>query len=201
MSRNFLLIRFFSIFVVLLLGAACTSSGNQVNNALASSGSTANPANAENQTALAAEPTPSPAANVTEQQTAQQTQQVASLDTAKAISFLPVEGAPQGKVSELSASLQKSTASHGLTMLPASNPGNSYQVKGYFSALNDGTGTLLVYIWDVQDKSGNRLHRINGQERSGAVRSNPWQAITETELAKVADNTAAQLKSWLETRK
>jgi len=50
------------------------------------------------------------------------------------------------------------------------------------------------------DKSGNRLHRINGQERSSSLNTDPWQSITDVELKRVADTTAARLKSWVQTR-
>ena len=66
-------------------------------------------------------------------------------------------------------------------------------------ALNDGNGTLLVYVWDVLDNTGKSVHRINGQERSSSNKSNPWEAITEDELSRVADATAIRIKSWVET--
>jgi hypothetical protein len=88
-----------------------------------------------------------------------------------------------------------------LNLLSPTQPGAAYRVQGYFSALSDGSGTLLVYVWDVLDASGKRVHRINGQERSGSTNVDPWQSITDDELRRVADRTTVQLKSWVETRK
>lgn len=122
---------------------------------------------------------------------------VASPDLSKSFTFLPIEGAPQQAVTTLSKSLKSSAQQKGLTLVPGNQSGAKYQIKGYFSALNDGTGTLVVYIWDVVDASGKRLHRINGRERTGTTRTDPWQAITATELSKVADNTADRLQAWL----
>lgn len=170
-----------------------------------------------NPTALAPQPTPIPSQNVVEaqltQQATQQVQstvqpvtpaaltQVASLDTSKAVSFLPFEGAPQSKASSFNKFLNSSAKSNGLTVLPSTRTGAKYKVKGYFSALNDGTGTLLVYVWDVTDNSGKRLHRINGRERSGTSKTDPWQAITDAEIQRVASTTTARLKSWVDKRK
>ena len=151
------------------------------------------------ETALAPQDLNSPAAQATNSQLQQNTT-VAALGTSNSMSFLPVEGAPQSKVSALSRSLGASARVHGLSIVPANIPGSDYRVKGYFSALSDGSGTLLIYIWDVIDASGNRVHRINGQERSGSTHTDPWQAITDTEIARVADATAARLKSWMESR-
>lgn len=164
---------------------------------------------------------PTPSQNVTEAQLQQQaggqlqqqtvlantnvqtpsvTQQVASLDTSKAMTFLPFEGAPQSKASSLTRSLNSSAQTNGLAILPATRAGAKYRVKGYFSALNDGNGTLLVYVWDVVDGSGKRLHRINGRERTGTTKTDPWQAITDAEIERVAQDTTARLKTWVDKR-
>ena len=170
--------------------------------------------------ALTAQTTPTPSQNVAESQLQQQagnqvqstglagqnsqtpstTQQVASLDTSKAITFLPFEGAPQSKASSLTRSLNSSAQTNGLAILPATRAGAKYRVKGYFSALNDGNGTLLVYVWDVVDGSGKRLHRINGRERTGTTKTDPWQAITDAEIERVAQDTTARLKTWVDKR-
>ncbi len=192
------LLRYPFMIMAALLLAACTGSG-QVNQALSpdqttsqnqQAGSESAPAVREN--ALAAEEPATPAETVTSAQTA-------SLATGNAMTFLPVEGAPQGKVTELSKSIRLAAQTHELSVLPATQSGAKYQVKGYFSALNDGSGTLLIYIWDIFDGSGKRLHRINGQERTSTTKTNPWNAISEKELARVADATAQRLKTWVET--
>ncbi len=128
------------------------------------------------------------------------TSQTAAIDPSQSIAFLPVEGAPQSTVSALNRSLRNSSQVHGLGLVPGNTTNAKYRVKGYFSALNDGTGTLLVYIWDVVDQNGNRIHRINGRERTGNASADPWQSITDQEISAVADTTAAKLKSWVEAR-
>ena len=126
--------------------------------------------------------------------------QVAALNLSNSVTFLPVEGAPQSASTTLSNSLKARAQVHGLSIVPTANSGAKYRIKGYFSALNDGTGTLLVYIWDVIDASGKRVHRINGRERSGETSINPWQSITDKEINAMADITAAKLKSWVDAR-
>lgn len=182
-------------------------------------GQTANP------TALAPQATPTPSQNVAEAQLQQQVNQqvqstgladttqptvasltptapaqVPSIDASKALSFLPFEGAPQNKATSFNRFLNTTAQTNGLTVFPPTRSGAKYKVKGYFSALNDGTGTLLVYVWDVTDSTGKRLHRINGRERTGTSRSDPWQAITDREIQRVAATTTAKLKSWIDRR-
>ena len=172
--------------------------------------------------ALASQTAENPTQNVTESQLQQQngsqiqstglvdpgapvgapsaTQEVASLDLSNAMTFLPFEGAPATKTASLTRLLNSSAQSNGLTILSATRTGAKYKVKGYFSALNDGTGTMLVYVWDVVDGSGKRLHRINGRERTGKTRTDPWQAITDEEMQRVASATTSRLKSWVDKR-
>lgn len=189
-----------ALFAVIILSGCTTAGSNSVESTLATTQPAPQQEASQTQTALAAEPVPSPAEQATGIQTGQNVE-VASLDAANSMAFMPIEGAPQGKISALTSSIQRSAVDHGLSVLPSTLSGSAaYTVKGYFSALNDGSGTLLVYIWDVEDASGKFLHRINGQERSGQMKTDPWQAITDTDLTRVAENTATQLKNWIETK-
>jgi len=198
-------------FCLLMLTSACTTAGIEQDltpaptpQASVQNETPAQPNQPVPQTALAAENPSAPAANVAtaevQQPTAQPGQEVASLDTGNAITFLPFEGTPASKTGSLTRALNVSGQSTGLAILPATRSGAKYKVKGYFSALNDGTGTMLVYVWDVVDASGNRLHRINGRERSSITRTDPWQAITDRELERVAADTTSRLKIWVDTR-
>jgi len=126
--------------------------------------------------------------------------QVASLPQGDKITFLPVTGAPQFAVTRLSAAIKRSAAENSIALVPTTISGAKYRVKGYFSALDDGSGTLLVYVWDVLDANGKRAHRISGQERTAKRAGDPWAVITELELKRVAEVTMARLNTWLRSK-
>jgi hypothetical protein len=126
--------------------------------------------------------------------------QVAALPQGKAIAFLPVSNAPQTAVTNLARSIRNSATANGVPVVASVQQGAQYQVKGYFSALEDGSGTLLVYVWDVLDRNNKRVYRINGQEQSSSRSSDPWGAVTPDMLQRVADTTVTQLKSWLSSQ-
>lgn len=117
----------------------------------------------------------------------------------RAVAFLPVSNAPQSAVTNLARSIREEAQSAALPVVASLEQGASYQVKGYFSALEDGSGTLLVYVWDVLDRNNKRVYRINGQEQSSGRAADPWAAITPDMLSRVARSTVSQLKSWLAT--
>jgi hypothetical protein len=129
-----------------------------------------------------------------------QSQQSASLGQVPPVSFLPVSGAPQSAVASLAGALRSAAESNSIPVVVSLQQGATYQLKGYFSALNDGKGTLLVYVWDVLDASGRRVHRISGQERTNAATGDPWAAVTPELLSRVANATMASLRGWVSGR-
>lgn len=147
-----------------------------------------------NETALTAEPQGEVGA-----QAALQEQQPARVELPP-VAFLPVSGAPQSTVTSLAGSMREAAQRETLAIVPSTEQSARYRIKGYFSALKDGNGTLLVYVWDVLDRNDTRVHRISGQERGGASSGDPWTAITPDLIEKVADTTMTQLRSWMAQR-
>ncbi|MEZ5873128.1 MAG: hypothetical protein R3D32_15055 [Nitratireductor sp.] len=130
----------------------------------------------------------------------QQGSQTASLSPTPPVSFLPVTGAPQSAVTSLANAMRSAAQTNQVPVVVSLQQGAKYQIKGYFSALNDGTGTILVYVWDVLDTNGTRVHRISGQERGGAATGDPWAGVTDDILNRVAQSTMASLRTWVSTR-
>jgi hypothetical protein len=74
-------------------------------------------------------------------------------------------------------------------------------MKGYFSALTDNDQTTVIYVWDVLDPAGNRLHRIEGQQKAPPGRGEGFAAVTEGTMKTIADQTIDQLVTWLSAGK
>lgn len=121
----------------------------------------------------------------------------AAVTGTKPIAFLPVSNAPQTAISTLTTSLRNSAISNNVAVVNSVQDGALYQVKGYFSALEDGSGTLLVYVWDVLDRGNKRVYRISGQEQTSSKSADPWNSVTPSMIDRVAGSTLSQLKSWL----
>ena len=117
------------------------------------------------------------------------------------ISFLPLKGIPQTAQTKLSKQLYGSAGKYDVNLLNQNQPRSNYGLTGYFTALNDGSGTLLIYVWDIVDRNGKRLHRINGQERSGGTSPDPWRSIDDKQLTDVADHTMQSVQTWIASRK
>jgi uncharacterized protein YaaQ len=73
-----------------------------------------------------------------------------------------------------------------------------YSVRGYLVAENTPKGTKLSYIWDISDKNGKRVRRIQSEEIvEGRKTGDPWGSVDEAALKKVAVRTTTDLSEWL----
>jgi hypothetical protein len=122
--------------------------------------------------------------------------QSAALGAAR-LQFAPIIGAPVEKVTPLSRELTAASKARGLTIVPSADTSPSQILKGYFSLLNENGQVTVVYVFDVLDNSGNRLHRIQGQESTAA--SSPtasWESVPDAVMVKIADATIASFIAW-----
>ena len=91
--------------------------------------------------------------------------------------FGRITGAPGDVLTGLTAALNKEAKARNITLVPEEDATATYKVKGYVSAVGGPSGTLLVYVFDVLDSHGVRIHRVSGQERGGSATSDPWGGI------------------------
>lgn len=115
---------------------------------------------------------------------------------AGSIRFLPIMGAPVEAIRPLSEQLGSEARSHGLTIKTAADPGSQHILKGYFSAFKDGRKTTIVYVWDVLDKAGNRLHRIQGQDSVETKGADLWSGVPPQTMRDIATKSVDQYVTW-----
>lgn len=120
----------------------------------------------------------------------------AQTGTDETVRFLPIIGAPVDAVTPLSRRLGAEARAGGLTIKSASDSSSRFILKGYFSAMNDSGKTTVVYVWDVLDGQGVRLHRIQGQESVPATAADPWAAVPAGTMESIARKTIRQYLDW-----
>lgn len=112
--------------------------------------------------------------------------------------FAPIEGVPVPILQAMSNALNQQAVSQRVNVVPATDPGAVYTVRGYLSAVAEGPNAKLVYVWDVSDRQGTRLHRVTGQEIGGAFRNgDPWTGIGMTNINEAARKTMESLAAWV----
>lgn len=115
--------------------------------------------------------------------------------------FAPVVGATVTAATPLSRRLSQQASQRGIEVVSGGAAPGDFLVKGYLSAIGDGNETIVIFVWDVVDTAGNRLHRIQGQERVAAkAGADPWQSVPSATMEQIADRTLAEIAAWATTR-
>ena len=114
--------------------------------------------------------------------------------------FDPIVGASVEAATPLTERLATQARSRGIGIAGSTDPSTTHVLKGYFSTMTEGKQTTVIYVWDVYDPSGNRLHRINGQQKAASAGGEGWNAVTAATMQIIADQTIAQLSAWLASR-
>lgn len=113
--------------------------------------------------------------------------------------FAPVVGVSIDKVEPLSKRLAPAGSASGIRLVPADAGGYTHEIKGYFSAFSENGTTTVVHVWDVITPSGQRVHRIQGQEKVPGASPDPWDSIQPATMEAIADKVIAAYAAWLKS--
>jgi len=117
------------------------------------------------------------------------------------LQIAPIVGASVEAATPLTAELQTRARQRGITLAGSADQTATHVLKGYFSAISEGKDTTVIYVWDVYDPSGNRLHRINGQMKAPSVNSgagaDSWKGVSPATMQAIADQTIDQFAAFL----
>lgn len=110
--------------------------------------------------------------------------------------FSPVVGAPAGKVAVIASQLGPLGSTRGIAIVGSTDQSRTHEIKGYFSAFSENGSTMVIHVWDVILPSGQRVHRIQGQEKVAGDGDDPWAVVPDATMATIADKMLAEFASW-----
>lgn len=117
------------------------------------------------------------------------------------LQIAPIVGASVEAATPLTAELQARAKQRGITLAGSADQTATHVLKGYFSAISEGKDTTVIYVWDVYDPAGNRLHRINGQMKAPSVGNgggaDSWKDVSPATMQAIADQTIDQFAAFL----
>ncbi|MGE0500115.1 MAG: hypothetical protein AB7I79_00515 [Rhizobiaceae bacterium] len=113
------------------------------------------------------------------------------------LQFAPIIGAPVEAVTPLTERLVARSRERGITLAASGDPSSTHMLKGYFSAITEARGTTVIYVWDVLDGAGNRLHRIQGQQTVQPGGGDSWRAVPPGAMRAIGDATIDGFAEWL----
>ena len=115
------------------------------------------------------------------------------------IQFAPIVGSTVEAATPLTQELAKRARERGIGLAGSGGAGATHILKGYFSAMSEGGSTTVIYVWDVLDPAGNRLHRIQGQAKAEG-KGDGWSAVPPATMQAIADRTIDEFAQWLSAR-
>ncbi len=191
-----------SAITAMLLGAAaalaaCTSTQDVLEPSALVSTDTPAPPPTPTQTEL---PIGQPAEQPPSATSSQPPATVAAINTNARVQFAPVVGASGEASAPLAARLSTRASARGITLVGAGESSPTHVMKGYFSAFSDDGQTTVIYVWDVLDPAGTRVHRIQGQASAPSRGGEGWPSVDTSTMETIADRTVDDLATWLAGR-
>jgi hypothetical protein len=186
-----------SLLAALVL-AACTNAKDVLEpSAITPPAASAQPAQPLSAAPGAAPATPAPSSPAAPATPANPAQSAAALSKTR-LQIAPIVGASVEAATPLTAELQTRARQRGITLAGSADQAATHVLKGYFSTMTEGKDTTVIYVWDVYDPAGNRLHRINGQQKAASVNAaEGWPAVAPATMQAIADQTIDQFAAWL----
>lgn len=130
--------------------------------------------------------------------------ETASLSTTQAngsVRFMPIIGAPVNAVTPLSRQLGAEARDRGITIRASNDTNTDNILKGYLSAFEDGDKVNIVYVWDILDNEGARLHRLQGQKSVASKGGDPWSSVNDAVMQAIANSTMNDYIVWKQANK
>ncbi|WP_018699425.1 hypothetical protein [Amorphus coralli] len=113
------------------------------------------------------------------------------------VAFEPFTGIPGNIADELAGEIAAAAEVRKITLVKRLGSPATYRVKGFLSAISSDNAANIVYVFDVFDASGKRLHRITGERQAGVYAGDPWSGVGTAQLSLVATDVIFQLDAWL----
>lgn len=112
------------------------------------------------------------------------------------IAFDSIDGPPPEVFQRLVRDLNSEAKSRQLTVLSRDDQ-PTYRARGYMGANIKSRETSITWVWDVYDAERQRVLRINGEEKLAGKHRNPWEALDEAGVQRIARKSVEQLGAFL----
>ena len=112
------------------------------------------------------------------------------------IAFDSIDGPPPDVFQRLVRDLNSEAKSRQLTVLSRDDE-PTYRARGYMGANIKAKESSITWLWDVYDGERQRVLRISGEEKVAGKHRNPWEALDEAGVQRIARKSVEQLGAFL----
>jgi hypothetical protein len=112
------------------------------------------------------------------------------------IAFESIDGPPPQVFERMVSVLDSESKLRSLAIV--SREGSAaYRVRFYLSAQVARGKTVISWVWDVYDRDQQRTLRLSGQELAGSAGRDPWAAVDDLVLRKIAQAGLSGLSAMI----
>jgi len=104
---------------------------------------------------------------------------------ASPVALVSVDGPPAELTSRLAGALSGQAAVRDINIVTAEAKPR-YTLKGYVTAYATQGGTQISWVWDMFDDASRRAQRLSGSEFVTRSAVDPWSAVDDATLARIA---------------
>ena len=109
----------------------------------------------------------------------------------------PFTGAPGNTADDISRRIGQLAEQEGISLVRRNGPDVTHRVQGYLAVAGDDSRGILVYVYDIFNRDGDRLFRFTGQETVSASDGDPWNGVDNDAIDNVAQRTVRSLAAWV----
>lgn len=112
------------------------------------------------------------------------------------VAFESIDGPPEGVFRRMVSDLDAEARTRQLFVVSRESPAQ-FRVRGYVSTYIEGKKSAVAWVWDVYDTSEQRTRRFSGEQILAANSGDPWGAMSDEVLHRMASDGMAQLTAYL----
>ena len=110
-----------------------------------------------------------------------------------------LEGLPLATSPRFSAALASEAQAREISFVDASGQPR-FRLRGFLNAYATDGGTRVSWVWDVFDASRQRARRVDGSELVRRTETDPWNAVDDAALRRIAARSLDEVGSFLAER-
>jgi hypothetical protein len=112
------------------------------------------------------------------------------------VAFDSIDGAPREVFERLVHGLNTEARNQNLAIVSRADS-SAFRVRGYLVADSVSKQSIIEWVWDVYDDRQQRVLRITGKQIVIGKGQNPWQALDDPAVDKIARDSIGQLATFL----
>lgn len=113
------------------------------------------------------------------------------------VQFLPFSGVPVNTADAIYKVIRARAANENINLALRLDEPATYRVRTLINAVGSADVSIFIFIVELYDVSGKRVHRFVGQEYGAAPGSEPWSGIDAETERHIGDRILYGIKDWV----